>query len=183
MRVDNIKKIILFNNEKKLLIQHCLRKLNEFYEPSETREKKAYGLLGGKVENNFLYINYIKPLRVNFRSQYGYKQYMDDILNKYAEASETPLSKRGWVASPDELESTFTECDKKNIELVGNYHMHRVAWKHDLTRELPTKLDYVLAKDSGFITFIISAVDLKNLIIRAFFEGDSDKEIDIQIEE
>ena len=55
--------------------------------------------------------------------------------------------------------------------------MHRVGWAHDVKRDTPTILDAVLARNSEMIMFIISTVDPEKPVMRAFYEGISDKEI------
>ena len=181
MLFQNVKinDIVLPDEQRNKLVQHCLRKLNEDFLGWETKEKKAFGLIGGKIVGNALCINYIQPLYENWRTYKDYKEYMDKILAQYAELSETPLANRGWIANPYEIEKMLKECTAQKIELIGTYHMHRVPWKHDLTRELPTKLDSVLAKDSELFTVIISAVNPAKMIIRAFYESIPEQEINI----
>ena len=58
--------------------------------------------------------------------------------------------------------------------------MHRVGWEHDRKRDTPTKLDAVLAKDSGLVMFIISMVEPAYPIIRAFYEGVKEMEISVR---
>jgi hypothetical protein len=182
MKPQDIDIIVFPEAQKNILIDHCLRKLNEDYREDETKEKKAYGLVGGKIIEKSLHINYVKPLRQNWRSHKDYKVYMDKIFNDHAEPSETPLSLRGWMANPSEIKSMINDCIEKGLDLVGTYHMHRVAWEHDLTRELPTTLDSILAKDSELFTFIVSTVNPSKIVIRAFFESIPDKEIKILFE-
>ncbi|EIP4193611.1 hypothetical protein LR989_005384, partial [Salmonella enterica] len=49
-------------------------------------------------------------------------------------------------------------------------------------RDTPTKVDEILGKDSKTLMFIISMVVPNKPIIRAFYEGDINKEIEVIIE-
>jgi hypothetical protein len=100
-------------------------------------------------------------------------------MEKYAIPSETPLCKRGWVADPGELQDVLVECQRDNITVVGSYHMHRLAWKHDRDRDTPTQLDDVLGEQSRMIMFIISMVIPDQPVIRAFYEGKLHSEFSI----
>ncbi len=176
---ENLRKIILSSAARNTVIYHCARKLKEEYFENETPEKKAYGLLGGKIVGSTVQIEHAQPLYKNLRSSAEYRAYMDDILEKYAESSETPLARRGWVANPYEVKSMSDQLITQGLQLVGTYHMHRVAWENDLTRELPTTLDKALAEQSDLFGFIVSAVNPKKMIIRAFYESCPDREIEI----
>jgi hypothetical protein len=57
--------------------------------------------------------------------------------------------------------------------------MHRVAWPDDPLRDTPTTLDTVLAADSRMLLFIVSMVTPEQPTIRAFYEGNPDREIPI----
>jgi proteasome lid subunit RPN8/RPN11 len=118
-------------------------------------------------------------LEHNVRSHSPYKEYMDSVMAEHAIPSVTPLEKRGWVADPSELFARIKQCREHNRVLVGTYHMHRVGWEHDSKRDTPTKLDAILAKESGLVMFIISMVDPAAPIIRAFYEGVKEKEISV----
>jgi len=166
-------------SERKVLIKHCIRKLNGDYEQDELPEPKAYGLIGGKVENGLLTIDSVNPLRKNVRPQEPHKTFMDTILNEHAVPSVTPLEQRGWVADPMELRSILRDFEQRNVELVASYHMHRVSWKSDSLRDMPTSLDTILAKDSEIFMFIISVVDPEEPIVRAFYQGECDLEVPI----
>jgi hypothetical protein len=48
-------------------------------------------------------------------------------------------------------------------------------------REKPTELDTVLAKDTELFMLIVSVIDPKKPVVRAFFEGCPDKEVPISI--
>jgi hypothetical protein len=89
--------------------------------------------------------------------------------------------KRGWVAEPQELLQIIRLMQKDNLVLLGAYHMHRVAWPDDPLRDTPTGLDSVLAAGSRMLIFIISMVKADQPVMRAFYEGRPDMEIDILI--
>lgn len=176
---QTIHKITLPKAQREALLAHCIRKLNQQYLDHEIKERKAYGLIGGKIINDSLYIEKIAPLYKNTRTEGEDKKYMDGALNSYAQASETPLAQRGWVAHPEETLDILTDFASDSLEIVGAYHMHRVSWENDVTRERPSVLDTELAKDSGLFAFIISVVNPKVPVIRAFYEGFPDQELTI----
>jgi hypothetical protein len=108
---------------------------------------------------------------------------MDGIMEKHAVPSKTALANRGWVTDPSELKEYYDFCDRENLTILGTYHMHIVPWEHDPVRDTPTRLDGILAKNSGFLSFIVSMVDIRAPRIRAFYEGLAESEIPIQLEE
>ncbi len=164
---------------RSILLEHCRRKLDEKYLPDEPREKKAFGIIAGKKTAKGIIVRRCFPLQRNVRLQKPYKDYIDKVMEKYAIPSETPLSKRGWVADPGELQDVLVECQRDNITVVGSYHMHRLAWQHDRDRDTPTKLDDVLGEQSRMIMFIISMVIPDRPVIRAFYEGKLHSEFSI----
>ncbi len=164
------------------LQEHCLRKLSGPYLAGEAEEPKAFGLIGGNVVDNHLLLEHIVPLKRNARHQVCNKQFMDGTMSQHAVPSVTPLSQRGWVADPDELNTAMTDFQNRQIRLVGTYHMHRVAWEHDQIRDTPTKLDTILGEDSRIFMFIISMVEPDNPRIRAFFEGNGELEATVIIQ-
>ena len=168
-------------DQREVFISHCLRKLNQKYLEHESKERKAYGLIGGRVEDNVLCIGAIAPLYKNSREHSDEKRYMDEVLGKHAQASETPLPQRGWVADADETINILGEFGAKGLELIAAYHMHRVPWENDPTRETPTELDTVLAEGSGLFTFIIATINPDMPVIRAFYEGYIDQELPIVV--
>lgn len=169
-------KINLPEQQRHTIIDHCRSALDAFTQ-GKLDEGKAFGLIFGKVADKGITVGRCFALAQNVRSQTPYKEYMDKVMTDYAIPSVTPLEKRGWVADPAELFARIKECRKENLQLIGTYHMHRVGWQHDAKRDTPTKLDAVLAKDSGLIMFIISMVDPVSPIIRAFYEGETEREI------
>ena len=99
----------------------------------------------------------------------------------HAIPSVTPFEERGWVADQQEVDAAIKTMHSKNCSLIGTYHMHRVAWDQDPTRDTPTELDLMLGQGSRMLMFIISMVDPAKPIIKAFFEGVSSQEIPIEI--
>lgn len=174
---NNISAIYFPEEQQNKLLEHCLRKLNCIYIPNETKERKAYGMIGGKIEQDIFKIELVAPLYKNSRSQGATKEYMDEVLEKFAIPSETPLEKRAWVADPVETKNIINKCDKDQIHLAGTYHMHRVAWESDKKRETPTELDTILGKDTEMFMFIISVVNPEKPVVRAFYEGYPDQEV------
>jgi len=126
-----------------------------------------------------LTVRRVAPLRVNARYVEPYKSMMDQAMSRYAIASETPLERRGWVADPSEARRILSGFDGDDLELVGNYHMHRVAWPHDPLRDTPAELDTVLAEGSVAFMFIVSVVNPSKPIVRAFYEGMHSAEVPI----
>ncbi len=163
--------------------QHCKRKLAGNYIEQESREPKAFGLLAGQQNKLDLRVASCQPFMKNARQVEPYKKYMDEVMDRYAIPSETPISKRGWIAEPGELLYKLKEIKKEGMLLIGAYHMHRVAWPGDPLRDTPTTLDTILAAESGMLMFIVSMVDSSRPLIRAFYEGKPDLEVPIIIGE
>jgi hypothetical protein len=176
---DIITKIHLPRLQWQMMLDHCLRKLAGHYIEGEIQEPKAFGLLGGGIEDGQLELRHVIPLMKNARHQDCNKNYMDGTMDRHAVPSETPLEKRGWVADPAELNLALDDFQARGIRIVGTYHMHRVAWEHDKIRDTPTKLDMILGRDSRLFMFIISTVEPEKPRIRAFFEGDAAREVSI----
>lgn len=179
---DIVTEIHLPNPQWQIMLGQCLRKLAGRYLDNEIREPKAFGLLGGTLEGNLLVLKHVIPLMKNARHQDCNKSYMDGTMEQHAVSSETPLEQRGWVADPAELDMALKDFQAKGIRIVGTYHMHRIAWEHDHARDTPTKLDMILGKDSRLFMFIISMVKPDRPLLRAFFEGDSDQEVRVNID-
>ncbi len=158
---------------------HCRRKLEGKYLPGETKVKRAYGLLAGSVQSKYALVDKVFFFKKNARMVEPLKSYMDSVMERYAVASKTPLSQRGWITDPDELRQCYEMCDKEGLTAIGTYHMHIVPWDHDPLRDTPTKLDRVLAKNSYLYCFIVSMVDPDKPIIRAFYEGIKEEEVPI----
>ena len=173
--------IILPEIHWQAIVEHCRRKLAEQYLPDEVRERKAYGLIAGRLDGNTLRIARCIPLLKNARFQEPFRRYMDRAMGEHAYPSETATAQRGWVADPEELVEIMKECRRDGLEISGSYHMHRVAWKHDPLRDTPTEVDTVLADGSGSFIFIVSMVDPARPTIRAFYEGEKNLETPIKI--
>lgn len=161
------------------IFDHCQRKLAAIFNPDESRERKAFGLIAGTKENKTFTVNRCLPLLKNVRNLAPYNEFMDRIMQQYAVPSETPFSKRGWIAEPAELLQNIKQIQRDNLLLLGAYHMHRVAWPDDPRRDRPTTLDTKLGEESRMLLFIVSMVDPEKPIIRAFYEGKPDREIPI----
>ncbi len=173
---------ILFpEDEYQVMLSHCRRKLGGDFTDDEVPEPKAFGLIGGVRESGGIHIKVCLPLKKNVRQDEEQRDFMNEVMASYAIPSETPLENRGWIADPREMTHCMRELKKNSCTLIGTYHMHRVAWDHDLVRDTPTKLDTMLGKDSRLIMFIVSMVDPDKPILRAFSEGDIDKEIPVTI--
>ena len=174
-------RIIFPNRHLHALYAHCRRKLAEKYRADESRERKAFGLIAGFKTGLDLTVSQCLPLLKNARQMPPYKEFMDQVMARHAVPSETPFSKRGWVADPEELMKKTKALHKKNLLLFGIYHMHRVAWPDDPLRDTPTTLDTVLGDNSKMLIFIISLVKSEKPRIRAFYEGKPDREIPIVV--
>lgn len=163
------------------LVGHAHRKLRGEYEPGEEAAPKAYGLVGGRPTGTRMDVTAVVPLRRNLRDDPRYKAYFDDLMAAVAAPSETPMSRRGWVAAPDEVAAAQQVCEDAGAVLFAGYHMHRVPWAHDPRRDTCTELDRRLAADSGLWTLILSMVTPYRPSLRAFFEGDNAHEARIRI--
>ncbi|MBU0675955.1 MAG: hypothetical protein KJ950_15065 [Proteobacteria bacterium] len=175
--------IIFPDSCRQEMINHCRRKLAREFIEGEAQELKAFGLLAGNREGDRIQVGRCLPLLRNVRSQLPHRQFMDEIMTAHAIPSITPLDRRGWVADPAELMEKVRDCHQNHFTLVGTYHMHRVAWPDDATRDTPTTLDMILGQESRLIMFIVSMVSPKLPIIRAFSEGRPDREIPIFFED
>ena len=91
-------KIILNHEVQNIMIKHCMRKLTKVYLPDETHEQQAYGLLGGKIECNDIYIDEVYVCKLNYRNDPSVVNYINQLVNKYAIPADTPISQRGWVS-------------------------------------------------------------------------------------
>jgi len=172
-------RIIFPNTHLQTIFDHCQRKLTANYKPDESRERKAFGLVAGTKKDQAFTVERCLPLHKNVRNQDPYKKFMDRIMQQYAVPSETPFTKRGWVAEPTELMKNIRQIQQDNLLLLGAYHMHRVAWPDDPRRDTPTILDTELAADSRMLLFIVSMVNPEQPIIRAFYEGNPDRQTPI----
>ena len=165
-----------------IVLSHCMRKTLGLFLENEIQEKKAYGMLLGKKigDSDAWKITDVIPLYKNCRETDG-KLYMDDLMTRFAIPSTTPFEKRGWFVDKGELADILYKCNANNLEIIGSYHMHRVPWEHDSVRDTPTLLDKILAEDTGLLMMIISTVDINNPKARIFYEGNIEKEVQINI--
>ena len=179
--LEQIIQIILPDSAWQELLEHCKRKLAGNYLPGESRGCRAYGLVAGTQNGHTLNVERILPVKRNVRDQEPFKTYMDKMLEQHAVPSKTPFSRRGWVTDPEELKEHYDQCDQEKLLVFGTYHMHVVPWEHDPTRDTPTRLDAILARNSNLFSFIVSMVDMAHPRIRAFYEGLTEKEVPITI--
>jgi len=179
---DEIDQIVLPQEYWHEIITHCKRKLAGDFLPGESKVKRAYGILAGVQQGRELHVELVLPVKKNARNQEPLKTYMDTVMAEHAVPSTTPLSQRGWITDPEELMACFNQCDQKNLQIFGTYHMHIVPWQGDPVRDSPTVLDTVLAKESNLFSFIISMVDIEKPSMKAFFEGAIQKETPLVIE-
>lgn len=163
------------------VVSHVVRKLSGYYIDGETPEPKAFGMLAGSCDSDRIEVTAVFPLLRNMRRDDRYRDDMDEMVGEHAIPSETPDSQRGWIADPVELMAIDDACDAHGWLLFGNYHTHRVAWEHDPRRDTCTHLDRTLASGSGQWVFIVSAVDLRQPTLRAFYEGDNAHEATIRL--
>jgi hypothetical protein len=182
MSFEQVKQIILPEALWQEIVSHCRRKLEGKYLEGESPVRRAYGLVAGSQNQHGLNVERVVPIKKNVRDQEPYKTYMDEVMERHAVPSKTPISKRGWITDPEELKENYDRLDKERMAVFGTYHMHVVPWKNDPLRECPTHLDTILGRDSHLFSFIVSMVDIAHPKIRAFFEGAADKETPILIQ-
>jgi hypothetical protein len=174
--LEDIEEIRISDNHYRSVVAHGLRKLEGDYRPDETPERKAYGLLGGRPQGAQVDTTHVFCLARNARYEPAYRQQMDELMTSLAVPSETPLERRGWLTDPDELLAAERQCDAEHAVIFASYHMHRVAWPDDPLRDSCTAIDTALASGGGLWVFILSLVDPANPTLRAYFEGDNDRE-------
>lgn len=158
------------------VVAHARRKLQGDYHAGETPERKAFGLVAGWLSGDRAEVTRIFPLARNMRHQPCARHEMDAVMAALAVRSETPLVKRGWVADPAEVLAAHRWCEETGSVAFGAYHMHRIAWPHDLLRDTCTAVDTALARRSGLWVLVVSMVNPARPIVRAFFEGDNARE-------
>ncbi len=171
-----VREICLPPEQHATLLDHARRKLGGEYRPGETCERKAFGLLAGHVDDGHARTTAVIPLARNLRHEDPYREQIDALAQALAVPSQTPLQRRGWLADPSELIAAQDACDRAGTIIFGSYHMHRVGWSADLRRDTCTALDEALARDRGLWMFVLSMVDPDRPLLRAFFEGDNDRE-------
>lgn len=163
------------------VVEHARRKLRREYRADEEPERKAYGLVGGRLDGTRVTVTDVFPLRRNLRYAPSYKPYIDRLMREVGVPSETPFERRGWVADPAEVLAAEQACDARGALVCGGYHMHRMPWPHDPARDTCTLLDTRLAEDSGLWVLILSMVDPRRPVLRAFFEGRNDREARVRV--
>jgi hypothetical protein len=180
-RLELVTEILLPRSLYACVVGHVVRKLTGHYVAGETAERKAFGMLAGRQRGTAVEVTAVYPLLVNLRHEAQHAADMDEVVNAHAIPSQTPNEQRGWIAHPRELLAIERSCDEHDWFMFGNYHTHRVAWPHDPRRDTCTRLDRVLAGGTGQWVFIVSAVDLHQPSLRAFFEGDNECEAAIRL--
>ncbi len=179
---DRIEEIVFPEHLYGQLMAHGRRKLSRQYLPDEERERKAYGLVGARLDDRVAEVTHVVPLLKNQRSSDPELcDYFDELMDEVAVPSETPNARRGWVTDPREVLQAEREFDATGSVLLGGYHMHRVAWDGDPLRDTCTGLDTRLAESSGMWMFILSLVDPDEPILRTFFEGCNDREAVVRL--
>jgi hypothetical protein len=159
---------------------HCVRKLNCDFMPEETMEQQAFGLVGGKISNNILSVQMVVPLYENFRYDESLRQDMNEAIMNHSIPSELAVEERAWIASPKEVQKALALFDKYDLSLIGSYHMHHEnSWNGVQSKELPSKLDEYLARDSEMVMFIVYISEFGEAKVRAFYEGKLGEEMEI----
>ena len=174
--LEQIREIRVGSAQYATLLAHARRKLLGDHLPGETAERKAFGLLVGRIDGDRAQTTDVVPLARNLRHEALHREQIDALALALAVPSETPLDRRGWRADPKELRAAQRACDLAGTEIFGSYHMHRVGWPEDPRRETCTALDEALARGGGLWMLVLSMVDPDRPVLRAFFEGDNDHE-------
>jgi hypothetical protein len=180
-RPDQMTEILLPRPHYASVIGHVIRKLTGHYLDGESAERKAFGMLAGRWQRTAMEVTAVFPLLVNLRHDARHAADMDEIVDAHAIPSQTPNDQRGWIGHPRELLAIENACNDHGWVMFGHYHTHRVAWPHDSRRDTCTHLDRVLATGTGQWVFIVSAVDLRQLSLRAFYEGDNQREANVHV--
>ncbi|WP_209940418.1 MULTISPECIES: hypothetical protein [unclassified Paenibacillus] len=178
MKVANV--IFMDKMVENEIYSHCIRKLNCHYMPEETMEQQAFGLVGGRIDNNVLSVQMVIPLCENFRYDQSMRDDMNEAIINYSIPAELAVEERAWTASPKEVQKALALFDKYDLSLIGSYHMHHEnSWNGIQSKELPSKLDEYLARDSEMVMFIVYISDTGEAKVRAFYEGKLGEEIKI----
>ncbi len=175
-----IDKIIISERNIKKIEYHCIRKLRKMYEDGETKEQQAFGVIIGKQCRNVLQITQVIPLKVNYRYNNLMSEKMNNLIEKYAIPGGLNIEERAWVSDPIEIAGILNKIDS-NEKFIGTYHMHHdKSWKGDYPKQIPTKLDAILAEKSGMYNLIVY-INLENNenSVRAFYESKVEKEVEI----
>jgi len=162
------------------VVGHAARKLRGEYRDDESPEPQAFGLLAGVPESGALRATVTFPLRRNLRTDPRRGREVDAVVRELATDSRTPISRRGWVAAPEELIAAQDHCDRTDLTVFAAYHMHKVPWEHDPLRDRPTALDTALGEGQGLWMLIVSMVDPERPSLRAFWEGRPEVEVPLR---
>lgn len=181
MRLDAVEEVWFPAQLYGQVVAHARRKLAGEHLPGEERLPKAYGLVGGRRRASGAEVTHVFPLTRNLRGEPHIKPEIDRLMEEVAVRSETPLDRRGWVADPAEVMQAERCCEEAGALVLGGYHMHRVPWEHDPTRDSCTEVDTRLAEGSGLWMFILSMVDRDKPVLRAYYEGRNDKEAPVHL--
>ncbi len=175
-----IRKILISKGNLEKIENHCIRKLKGIYKDNETKEKQAFGILIGEQIKNTLKITKVIPLRVNYRYDSHVSERMNRLIKKYAIPGGLNIEERAWAINPVEIAEILKGISNNEI-FIGTYHMHHdKSWKGEYPKELPTKLDEVLAEKSGLYNFIIYInSDKSKNKVRAFYESKVENEIHV----
>lgn len=148
---------------------------------SEGNERKAFGLIGAVVTEGRALIMDAFPLTKNARYRDSSRHDFDALVCRYGVPSETAFERRGWLADPQEVTAVDRACEGGGSVLFGAYHMHRVPWAHDYSRQECSELDRQLAEGSWLWVFILSMVEPARPVLRAFYEGSNALEVPIHL--
>jgi proteasome lid subunit RPN8/RPN11 len=170
---SSIQSVRISDRNYRKIVYHCVRKLVGHYSDNETEEKKAYGVIGGKIKKDIAYIQQIIEFRNNYRNSPDISEQMNQLIKDVAIPTQTSTEERAWVASPEEIFPITEYFEEKGLDLIGTYHMH-----HELG-DAATDLDRHLGKDTDMIMFIVHIGKDHRASMRAFYEAVN--EIDIQV--
>ncbi|HWC25210.1 MAG TPA: hypothetical protein VG474_01380 [Solirubrobacteraceae bacterium] len=174
--LERIREIHIGSPHYAAMLAHARRKLLGDHLPGETPERKAFGLVVGRIDADRAETTDVVPLLRNLRHEGPYRAQIDALVRALAVPSETPPERRGWYADPKELLAAQRACDLAGTVIFGSYHVHRVGWPEDPRRETCTALDEALARGRGLWMLVLSMVDPDRPVLRAFFEGDNERE-------
>lgn len=178
MKVANV--IFMDKMVENEMYSHCIRKLNRHFLLEETMEQQAFGLLGGRLDNNVLSVQMILPLCENFRYDQSMRDEMNEAIINYSIPAALAVEERAWIASPKEVQKGLALFEEYDLSLIGSYHMHHEnSWNGIQSKELPSKLDEYLARDSEMVMFIVYISESGEAKVRAFYEGKIGEEIEI----
>ena len=119
-----------------------------------------------------IFIEMNVELYKNYRTNDSIKEDMTSAIINLAIPAELPVEERAWASDPKEFKDALDLFEREKLELIGTYHMHHQnSWKGSCSREIPSKLDAFLAKDTGIFTFIVGISEDGNHSLRAFYES------------